>query len=76
MVEVLYQTPKDLHKIFDVALNWTRKKNDSDPNTSKNNLGLQKLVLKDEILLDQSNEEELSSLLDEGGNDDTEVMMI
>jgi hypothetical protein len=72
VVEVLHQTPKDLHRIFDMALNWTRKKNHSDPSTSKNNLGLQKLVLNEEILLDQTNEEELSRI-QEGGNDDTVV---
>jgi len=73
VVEVIQQTPKDLHGLFDMALNWTRKKNDSDPAPSKNNLGLQTLVLKDEILLEQSNEDELSSLQDDGGNDDTVV---
>ena len=29
VVEVLHQTPKDLYRIFDMALNWTRKKNHS-----------------------------------------------
>ena len=70
VVEVLYQTPKDLHRIFNVALNWTRK-NDSGP-TSKIIIGSQRLAIKDEILLDQT-EGELSSLYEEG-KDDTVVV--
>ena len=66
VVEVLYQTPKDLHRIFNVALNWTRK-NDSGP-TSKIIIGSQRLAIKDEILLDQT-EGELSSLYAEGKDD-------
>jgi len=62
MVEVLYQTPKDLHRLFEVALNWTRKKNDSD--LGRRNLEAQKLALTEEILLDQSNEGE--SVVDDG----------
>ena len=69
-VEVLYQTPKDLHRIFNVALNWTRK-NDSGP-TSKIIIGSQRLAITDEILLDQT-EGELSSLYEEG-KDDTVVV--
>jgi len=67
MVEVLYQTPKDLHRLFDEALNWTRRKNGSE--LSKNNLESQKLVLKDEVLLDHIKEEELSNFSEEGADD-------
>ena len=60
VVAMLYQTPKDLHRIFDGALNWT-KKNES------------KLVNKDDVLVDEKSretpEKEQPSLFVEGNDD-------
>merc|ERR1719318_198311 len=82
VVEVIYQTPKDLHKIFNKALNWTRK--DESDRPRKNNHRSPKFVLNDEVMheivLDQSKEDIESSVpneelpgLHENDNDDTVV---
>merc|ERR1719318_2113957 len=82
VVEVIYQTPKDLHKIFNKAFNWTRK--DESDRPRKNNHRSPKFVLNEEVMheivLDQSKEDTESSVsieelpvLHEKDNDDTEV---
>ena len=78
VVEVLYQTPKDLHRIFDMALNWTRKNESARPRKKDRS---PKFALNDEdlheIVLDQSKEDIESSVpngeLPKEGNDDTVV---
>jgi len=56
VVEVLYQTPKDLHRIFDGSLNWTKKNTDTQHD------------IKNEVFKNDDDQE--GNALTDDGNDD------